>query len=328
MNMIQTVLGPIRPDELGVCLPHEHIWCDQRLGPRTALFGATRSTASYMRLDDFEKMTAELIAFREAGGNAIVEVTCDGWGRDLEVLARLSAASGVHIIATAGYYIEPCIPLFVDELSDEALADHITSELLVGVGESQRRCGVVKSAIHRAHVEGVEAKVLRAVAVAQQRTGVAITTHTTGSRRQEVPGGTVGVQQLTMLKAMGVDPARLIVGHVDERPDIDVLASLAAEGCFIQFDVIGKEHWLLDQTRAELLHALIERGYGNQLLISHDCNRGHEMRYGGGAGYCHIFASFLPRLRALGVTAAQIETIMVANPARALCPARKAIPRK
>jgi phosphotriesterase-related protein len=135
-----------------------------------------------------------------------------------------------------------------------------------------------------------------------------------------VPGGTVGVQQLAILKKMGVDPSRLIVGHVDERPDIDMLSTLADEGCFIQFDVIGKEHWLLDETRAELIHALIERGCVRQLMISHDRNRDHEMRYGGGSGYCHIFESFLPRLRKLGVTDAQIQTMMVENPARALCP--------
>jgi len=315
--MIQTVLGPIQPDELGVCLPHEHIWCDQRLGPRAHLFGSTRSTDTYMRLDNYDAMVDELVAYREAGGRAIVEVTCDGWGRDLDVLARLSEASSVHIIATAGYYIEPCMPLFVSEMSDDALADHITREVEQGVGESGRRCGVLKSAIHRAHVEGVEAKVLRAVAVAQKRTGAAITTHTTGSRRQEVPGGTVGVEQLQLLQAAGVAPHRLIVGHVDERPDIDVLSTLADAGCFIQFDVIGKEHWLLDQTRAELVHALIRRGYVRHLMLSHDRNRPHEMRFGGGTGYCHIFESFLPRLRALGVTQAQIQTMMMANPARA-----------
>ena len=41
------------------------------------------------------------------------------------------------------------------------------------------------------------------------------------------------------------------------------------------------------------------------------------MRYGGGTGYVHIFETFLPRLRELGVTDEQIETMMVANPARA-----------
>jgi phosphotriesterase-related protein len=68
-----------------------------------------------MRLNHYDRMVSELVAYRQAGGRAIVEVTCDGWGRDLDMLARLSEASGVHIIATAGFYIEPCMPLFVDE---------------------------------------------------------------------------------------------------------------------------------------------------------------------------------------------------------------------
>ncbi|MBA2518781.1 MAG: hypothetical protein H0V24_03875 [Chloroflexia bacterium] len=315
--VIQTVLGPISPEQLGVCLPHEHIWCDQRLAPRQELFGVTRSTSSYMKLNDYDRMCAELIAYREAGGSSVVEVTCDGWGRDLDVLARLSAASGVHIVATAGFYIEPCLPAFVAEWTVERLADHLTREIEAGVGDSGRRCGVLKSAIHRARVEGLELKGLRAVAIAQRRTGVAITSHTTGGRRQEVPGGTVGVLQLEILRAEGVDPSRFIVGHVDERPDIDVLCGLAEAGCFIQFDVIGKEHWLLDETRAELITAMIDRGYLAHLLMSHDRNRDHEMRYGGGTGYRHLFDCFLPRLRRLGVSPAEIQHLLVTNPARA-----------
>ena len=49
---IRTVLGDILPDALGICLPHEHIWCNQALAPRPELFGLTRSTSSWMRLDD------------------------------------------------------------------------------------------------------------------------------------------------------------------------------------------------------------------------------------------------------------------------------------
>jgi predicted metal-dependent phosphotriesterase family hydrolase len=315
--MIQTVLGAIQPDELGICLPHEHIWCDQNLAPRKELFGLTRSTASYMCLNNYDLMVEELIAFKQQGGGAIVEVTCDGWGRDLEILAKLSRETKVHIIATAGYYIEPCIPYYVDEMSIGQLADHMIREIKQGVGDSTRKCGVLKSAIHRARVEGIELKVLRAVAIAQKATGVSITTHTTGGRRQEVPGGTVGVHQLQILKEEGVDPSRLIVGHTDERPDIDVLSQLANEGCYIQFDVIGKEHWLLDSTRAELVQALIARGYVTKLLLSQDRNRDHEMRYSGNTGYCHIFESFLPRLRSLGISQDDINTMLIHNPARA-----------
>ena len=316
--MIQTVLGQIDPDQLGFCLPHEHIWCDQRLGPRVDLLGTTRPESTYMRLDDFDVMVSELRAYREAGGKAIVDVTCDGWGRDLDVLARLSEASEVHIVSTSGFYIEPHIPKFVHEWPIERLADHITEEIEEGVGASKRRCGLFKSAIHRARVEGVELKVLKAVAIAQKRTGAVITTHTTGNRRMEVPGGVAGVQQLEILKSEGVSPSRLIVGHVDERPDVDVLSRLAGEGCFVQFDVIGKEHFLLDQTRAELVHALVQRGYADNLLLSQDTSRKRWLRSGGHSGYCYIFEDFLPRLRALGISDLDIQKMTVTNPAKAL----------
>ena len=316
--MIQTVLGPIDPSELGVCLTHEHIWCDQRTAPRRELFGVSRSTDDYMRLDDEEKLIDELVAFREAGGGAIVEVTCDGWGRDLDVLARLSEASGVHIVATAGFYIEPCMPLFVAEWSVDELADHLTNEILEGIGPSSRKPGILKSSIHRARVEGLELKGLQAVAIAQARTGLAITTHTTGARRQEVPGGVAAVEQLEILRAGGIDPNRFIAGHVDERPDIDVLSNLAEQGAYVQFDVIDKENYLLDETRAELVSALISRGHVERLLLSHDRNRDYEMRYSGHTGYNHIIEDFLPRLGRLGVTEDQIQTMMVANPARVL----------
>ena len=316
--MIQTVLGEISEQQLGVCLPHEHIWCDQRLGPRVDLLGTTRSESTFMRLDDFDVMVAELKAYKNAGGHSMIDVTCDGWGRDLDTLSRLSEVSEVHIIATAGYYIEPHIPKFVHEWPIEKLADHITKEIEKGVGKSQRRCGISKSAIHRAKVEGIELKVLKAVAIAQKRTGAVITTHTTGNRRMEIPGGVAGVQQLEILKSEGVDPSRLIVGHVDERPDIDVLSWLADEGCFIQFDVIGKEHFLLDQTRAELLFELIRRGHLNSLLLSQDTSRKRWLRDGGHSGYCYIFENFSHRLKSVGISNAEIEVMMITNPARAL----------
>ncbi len=113
--MIQTVLGPIESYRTRRLPDTRAHLVRPATAPRRELFGVSRSTDDYMRLDDEEKLVGELVAFRKAGGGAIVEVTCDGWGRDLDVLARLSEASGVHIIATAGFYIEPCMPLFVAE---------------------------------------------------------------------------------------------------------------------------------------------------------------------------------------------------------------------
>jgi predicted metal-dependent phosphotriesterase family hydrolase len=58
---------------------------------------------------------------------------------------------------------------------------------------------------------------------------------------------------------------------------------------------------------------MIRRGYVRHLLLLHNCNRDHEMRYGG--GYCHIFASLLPRLQEHGIMEEDIQTVMAVNPA-------------
>ena len=316
--MIQTVLGPIDVGDLGVCLTHEHIWCDQRLGPRGHLHSTLRSENNLMILNDFNRMLGELVAYREMGGKSVVEVTCDGWGRDLDVLARLSEKSEIHIVATSGYYIEPHIPLFVDSMSFNQIADRLTDEILSGVGPNNRKCGVFKSAIHRSQVEGVELKVLKAISIAHKRTGAPITTHTTASRSMEVKGGIAGILQLDILKSEGVAPTSVIMGHVDQRPNIDVLVELAEQGCFIQFDLIGKEHYVKDSTRAAIIHRLIAEGYVNNILLSQDRNRSYEMRYGGNTGYCHIFEVFIPLLKELGVSSGDIEVMMCVNPSRAL----------
>ena len=99
-------------------------------------------------------------------------------------------------------------------------------------------------------IEGVELRCAQAVARAQLVTGVAITTHTSGSSRFEIRGGNLGSLHLDVFEAEGVDPSRVIIGHTDENADIRQLIALARRGAYVQFDVIGKLHWLLGRRRA------------------------------------------------------------------------------
>jgi phosphotriesterase-related protein len=81
--------------------------------------------------------------------------------------------------------------------------------------------------------------------------------------------------------------------------------------------VIGKEHFLLDATRARLLLRLVERGWDGHLLLSTDRARPTDLRRHGGPGYRHLLASFVPRLRAAGMDERAVTAMLVANPARA-----------
>jgi phosphotriesterase-related protein len=126
------------------------------------------------------------------------------------------------------------------------------------------------------------------------------------------------MQFLDLFEAEGVDPARVIIGHTDENADIRQLEALAKRGAYVQFDVIGMTHWLLDETRVELLGQLVDRGYERQLLLASDRCALRLLKVGGGPGYDHVLKSFVPRLRQAGFGQDLLDLILIKNPARAL----------
>ncbi len=320
MSIIRTVTGDIAPEELGFCQTHEHVWCDIRMGERHYIRSTVmQDPLNTMIYDEKDRMLEELKAYYEMGGRAMVDVTTNHWRQDLKTLQELSEESGVKIVATGGFYTESSVPKWVDTLSIREITDILLKELEEG-DEHGIKVGLYKSGIFRGRIEGPELKGLRAVARAIQETGAAMTTHTTGARRYEVPGGTMGLQHLKIFREEGTPAHRLIVGHVDERPDINVLSSLADEGCFIQFDVIGKQHWLLEETRAQLIKELKNRGHLDKILLGTDRCRKVELHKDlGGLGYTYLFEHFFGVLKEYGgISDAEIKNIMEDNPARAL----------
>ncbi len=317
-SVVRTVLGDISPTELGVTAAHEHLWCDQRLC-RDPDFPRAQNK---MLLNDLDMVVAEVGRFAAAGGRAIVEVTVAGWKRDVGMLAEIARRTGIHVIATSGYYVEACHPEFAATSDVAALEDALVRELTEGADGTPIRPGLLKAATSRPVIEDVEERCTRAVARAQRRTGVAITTHTSGGIRFHTDGGNAGEQFLRIFEQEGVDPNRVIIGHCDENADIRQLAALMRRGAYVQFDVLGKSHWLLDETRVDLVLELVDRGFASRLLLATDRNRVHELHAGGGPGYDHLLARFVPRLRGFaphlrqrGMDPATIDRILVRNPA-------------
>ncbi|MGQ0550083.1 MAG: phosphotriesterase family protein, partial [Armatimonadota bacterium] len=211
-----------------------------------------------------------------------------------------------------------CHPEFVAEKTIDELAQGIIVELTDGVGATGIRTGLIKASVSRPVLEGPEEKCSRAVARAQRATGATITTHTSASSRFEITGGNAGIPFLDLFESEGVDPRRVIIGHTDENADIRNLEALCCRGVYVQFDVIGKFHWMLDETRADLVMELVARGFADHLLFSTDRNRKFELRSWGGVGYAHLLTHFVPMLRNRGLPEAIIQRILVDNPRRAL----------
>jgi phosphotriesterase-related protein len=312
MRVIRTVLGDIAPEELGVTAAHEHLHCNQHLCRDTSF---PRNVEKMMLLDT-DLVVSELGHFHEMGGRAVVEVTVAGWGRDVAKLADIARRARVHVIATSGFYVESCLPRYVHTAEVGAIEEALLKEVLEGADGSKIRTGVLKASVSRPVIEHVEERCCRAVARVHHRTGLAITTHTSGSTRFQIQGGNAGTLFLDLFEQEKVDPARVIIGHCDENADVRQLSALMKRGAYVQFDVIGKSHWLLDETRVDLLVALLERGHGDRLLLSSDRNRRSELHVLGGPGYDHVLRKFVPRLRERGAGEDDIRRILVANPAQ------------
>ena len=131
----------------------------------------------------------------------------------------------------------------------------------------------------------------------------------------------VGLAQLRIFEEEGLDPGRVVIGHADSYPVLDHYLEIVARGASLEFDFIGmpwERERISEQRTVELLLELLSRGHADRVLLSQDiCNDSQLVRFGGN-GYAYLADTFLPRLRAAGVSDAEIDTMTVANPRRLL----------
>jgi predicted metal-dependent phosphotriesterase family hydrolase len=304
---IQTVRGPIQADQLGVTLPHEHLY-DQ--------LWETPGRNDYAgQLEDDEVLYDEVLAFKNLGGQSIVECTVPGIGRSPEKLLRMSERTGIHIVMGCGWYREPYYPPgdLIDRRPVEDLAREIISEINQGVAGTGIRPGIIgEVGTDKSWVSAQEERVHRAAARAHLATGLALTTHSIGKP--------VGLTELAIFEDEGVDPRRIIIGHCDHPfcLFLDYHLELLKRGANVQFDTLGNKTPELDERAFQLLLNYLDRGYADQLLLSQDVCKIQHLRYLGGNGFCYVLDTFLPKLRKAGVPEDLITKMTVENPKRIL----------
>jgi phosphotriesterase-related protein len=304
-GQVQTVLGPVAPGDLGFTLPHEHTKC--------SLWWIENRWDYWELIGDEPRINEELAAYQALGGGTLVDVTPIGIGRDLTRLARLSQATGLHIVAGAGWYRQAYYPAEarIDRRSIDDLADEIVQEFIDG----PVRPGIIgEIGTDKPWVTAQEERVFRAAARAALRTGASVTTHAVQSD--------VGLAQLTILEDEGLDPARIVIGHCDSHPRIEHWREIVRRGAHVEADFLGMSFTPLERAGepkvVELISTLLNEGFEKQILLSQDVCHDSQLASYGGNGYTYLQKSFLPRLVAAGVNAATIKTITVENPARLL----------
>ncbi|NBP82714.1 phosphotriesterase [bacterium] len=304
-GQVQTVLGPVAPGDLGFTLPHEHTKC--------SLWWIENRWDYWELIGDEPRINEELAAYKALGGGTLVDVTPIGIGRDLTRLARLSQATGLHIVAGAGWYRQAYYPAEarIDRRSIDDLADEIVQEFVNG----PVRPGIIgEIGTDKPWVTAQEERVFRAAARAALRTGASVTTHAVQSD--------VGLAQLAILEEEGLDPARIVIGHCDSHPRIEHWREIVRRGAHVEADFLGMSFTPLERAGEpkvlELITTLLNEGFEKQILLSQDVCHDSQLASYGGNGYTYLQKSFLPRLAAAGVNATTIKTITVENPARLL----------
>ena len=309
MGYVQTVLGPIEPSDLGFTLPHEHT--------QTAIWHIESRWDYWQLTRDEPVILAELDRFRGAGGGSLVDLTLPGIGRDPDWLVGIARASGLNIVMGSGWYRTAYYPVeaLIDRRSVDDLADELVREATDGVGEQHVKPGIIgEIGTDKPWVSPAEERVHRAAARAALRTGRSITTHSVMSP--------VGLAQLKIIEEEGLDPGRVVIGHSDSYPVLDHYLEVIARGASLEFDFLGMSFTPIERhgedRLIERLLELLARGHADRILLSQDVCHDSQLKRYAGHGYVYLAETFLPRLRAAGVSDAEIDTMTVNNPRRLL----------
>jgi phosphotriesterase-related protein len=304
MATLITTLGPKTEADLGMILPHEHIFVD--LGPigENAYLAADPADVIRVMAPEIEKIKAQ-------GITALVECTPEGVGRRADIDRAVSEATGLPVVMPTGIYREPWVPQWAHKASEAELAEWMIGELTGQIGETGVQAAWIKVSAGDDGITPVETKILRAAARAGQATGAIIGSHTIRGR--------VVRDQLDIIEAAGYTAERFIWIHTQAEPDFDRHLEMARRGAWIEYDAIGADYSHSDEQFIRLIQQLLDAGFVEQLLLSHDRGWYDPSKPGGGVPkpYTHLVETFLPKLRTAGVDEATIRQLTQTNPFRA-----------
>ena len=337
-GQVVTVTGPVEPSQLGNVMMHEHVLVDLRNwwhppadflkyrakaadGPVTIdKLGILRRDPLINRhnlvLDDEELAVIELQELSAAGGGAVIEMSSLGLGGRRAQLPAISVRSGIKIVAGAGFYCEAKLSEEIRGADEDAIHALLLSELT--------NDGVIAGAIGEmgtSHpMTAGEAMRIRVAATVAAELGLSLHIHLESGGRDGVKAAELALEHL--------NPELLVLGHVDYEPDPDrgYIRALADTGATLSLDTFGSAHYIesigwvepRDLERIDLLLWLVETGYGERIVVSHDVAIKTMLRTYGGFGYDHFLRDIAPQLRRRGLESDVLTQILVVTPQRVL----------
>jgi phosphotriesterase-related protein len=301
---IHTVAGPVDARTIGITLIHEHILVD--------FIGAEKIHPG--RWDHeavIKKMLPYLTEVKAAGCKTLVDCTPNYLGRDAKLLNKLSALSGLNIVTNTGFYggsDHKFLPSVVFDESTEQLAERWTKEFQRGITDAVIRPGLIKISVNNTTLSPISKKLITAAALTHLETGLTIASHTGTA----VPA----LEQIDILKTMGVSASAFIWVHAQNEPDLSQYLRAVQQGCWISLDGVN------DDNIAQYVDVLLFMKRSNSLhrtLISHDAGwYDPEKPDGPIRKFTTIFNALVPALKQRGFDKSEVRRLLEINPAEAL----------
>ena len=304
---VQLTDGTVKVSALGKTLIHEHVlvgmpgWNMDLKAPKFI-----RSEAMARAVDRIQELHAY-------GCNSMIDPCPMDIGRDAEFIAAVAQRSGINIVCATGVYNEfEGTPYTFRTMPAEDILELYVKEITEGIGDTGIKAGVIKIATHGEPTE-YERKMISVATQASLITGAPIISHTQLASH--------GHDQIDIVESCHGHANCMVVGHSGDRDDHGYQASLARRGAFVGLDRFGLDFLLPDDARMKNLMQLVAAGLREHVVISQDypvCLLG---RFGVNLeqiapnwGITHIFKSIIPRLKEMGLTDEDVETILVSNP--------------
>ena len=306
MNTINSVLGPLDTKNLGFTLMHEHVMSQGFVAQNyPELFGERF----------LDRIIDGIAAAKQGGVDTIIDATTFDLGRDVSLLAEIARRTNVNIIACTGWWMN--LPQYLAGASPNLYADLFVREIREGIAGTGIKAGILKSAADFGGVTATGEIMLRAVARAHLQTQVPIMLHSYAPEQ-------VAKRQLAILKEEGVDLKKVAVDHVNDTRDMEYIAWLLEQGCYLGMDRYPGLN-LSAHARTETLKWLIDAGWADRLLPSHDFGLATPLTFyspdvkesnekGNPYGYLYLKKVVFPQLKEMGVLKAVLATLCVNGP--------------
>lgn len=281
----------------GYTYAHEHTTIDLSSLKKTE---DTNLNCLEETIEEYKKLYAK-------GVRNIIDVTVRGMKRNPEYVKKVQDESSMNIIQSTGWYQDKFLPDYIDEVSVDELAAMMIKDIETGIDHTDIKASVIgEIGTSKNKMTVREEKVFKAAVLAHKQTQAPITTHTTL--------GTYGKEQVAFFKEKEVDLNKVVIGHVDLTGDINYVLALLEEGVYVEFDTIGKENYMPDQTRVEMLKEIERRGYSDKVFLSMDITRRSHLEAYDGLGYSYLLDTFVPLMIENNVSKEFIEKMLKHNP--------------